>query len=80
MYPEGMQTSAADTKKRLPVEPATIEELAALQGVAPVTDFGSLLGHPSPEDETEEEFAAILLEWRSEGSKRNATCEVALAS
>ena len=73
VYPEDMETPAADIKKRSPVEPTTIEEWAALQGVVPVTDFKSFLGHPSPEDETEEEFAAMLREWRSEGSKQNST-------
>jgi hypothetical protein len=44
------------------------DELAACQGVRPVTDFDALLGHPSIEDETVEEFAAMLREWRREGA------------
>jgi len=35
--------------------------------VAPVDDFDALLGHPSPEDESAEEFAAMLRSWRREG-------------
>jgi hypothetical protein len=46
----------------------SIEELAAEQGVKPV-NFDDLLGHPSPEDETVEEFEAMLREWRGEGTK-----------
>ncbi len=68
MYPKSVETSAANLGNRRPAEPSTIEELAALQGVSPVTDFDSFLGHPSPDDETDEEFAAMLREWRSEGS------------
>jgi hypothetical protein len=50
-------------------EPApTFEELAARQGVRPVTDFDGLLGHPSFEDESAEEFSALLREWRREGA------------
>lgn len=44
-----------------------IEELAASQGVRPVMEFDSLLGHPSAEDESHEEFSAMLREWRREG-------------
>jgi len=44
------------------------EELAARQGVRPVTDFDSILGHPSGEDESIEEFAAMLREWRNEAA------------
>ena len=46
---------------------ADLAELAAAQGVSPVTDFDSLLGHPSSEDESIDEFAALLREWRREG-------------
>ncbi len=42
----------------------TIEELAARQGVQPIADARTLLGHPSPEDESVEEFEAMLREWR----------------
>ena len=68
MYPENMETPAAKSANKLPDELRTIEELAALQGVLPVADYRKLLGHPSPEDETEEEFAGMLREWRSEGA------------
>jgi len=47
---------------------ASFEELAASQGARPVTDFDSLLGHPSSEDESAEEFSSMLREWRREGS------------
>jgi hypothetical protein len=46
----------------------SFEELAARQGIQPATDFDALLGHPSAEDESTEEFAAMLREWRREGS------------
>jgi hypothetical protein len=42
------------------------EELAALQGVAPISDFASLIGRPSTEDESAEEFSAMLRTWRRE--------------
>ena len=47
---------------------ASLDELAASQGVIPVTDFDSLLGHPSSEDESVDEFSAMLREWRCEGT------------
>jgi hypothetical protein len=47
----------------------TFEELAAQQGVSPIDDFESLLGKPSPEDESVEEFSARLREWRREGTR-----------
>jgi hypothetical protein len=46
----------------------TFEELAAQQGVSPIDDFESLLGAPLPEDESAEEFSALLREWRREGT------------
>jgi hypothetical protein len=46
---------------------ASFDELAAQQGVAPVEDLEELLGRPSPDDESAEEFAARLREWRREG-------------
>jgi len=49
--------------------PPSFEELAAQQGVAPVEEFEALLGRPSPEDESAEEFAAKLREWRREGTR-----------
>jgi hypothetical protein len=42
----------------------TFEELAAQQGVSPIDDFESLLGKPSPEDESAEGFSARLRGWR----------------
>jgi hypothetical protein len=47
----------------------SFEELAAQQGVTPIDDFESLLGKPSPEDESAEEFSASLREWRREGAR-----------
>ena len=47
----------------------SFEELAAQQGVTPVGDFSSLMGKPSPEDESAEEFSAALREWRQEGAR-----------
>lgn len=47
----------------------TFAELAARQGVSPIGDFESLLGEPSPEDESAEEFSACLREWRREGTR-----------
>jgi hypothetical protein len=46
----------------------TFEELAAQQGVTPIDDFETLFGEPSREDESAEEFAASLHEWRREGT------------
>jgi hypothetical protein len=46
----------------------SLEELAAQQGVAPIYNFDSLLGKPSPGDESVDEFFAKLREWRREGS------------
>ena len=48
-------------------QPPSFEELAHQQGVAPVEDFEVLLGKPSPEDESADEFSVRLREWRSEG-------------
>jgi len=45
-----------------------LEELAAQQGVTPTDIFETLLGEPSREDESPEEFAARLREWRREGT------------
>jgi hypothetical protein len=46
----------------------SFEDLAARQGTLPVTDFDALLGHPSAEEESVEEFGAMLREWRREGA------------
>ena len=45
-----------------------LDELALSQGVSPVTDFDALLGHTSSEDESVEEFFAMLRGWRREGA------------
>lgn len=42
-------------------------ELAAQQGVTSIDDFETLLGKPVHGDESAEEFAASLREWRREG-------------
>jgi hypothetical protein len=44
----------------------SFEELAARQGVAPILDFESLIGHPAEEDESADEFRALLRSWRHE--------------
>ncbi|MGO4881848.1 MAG: hypothetical protein ACLP59_13625 [Bryobacteraceae bacterium] len=46
----------------------SFEELAAQQGVNPIEDFEDPLGEPSCEDESAEEFAASLREWRREAT------------
>jgi hypothetical protein len=46
----------------------SFEQLAAQQGVAPIDDFETLLGEPSPEDESAEKFSASLRQWRQEGT------------
>jgi hypothetical protein len=48
-------------------QPPSFEDLALQQGVAPVEDIEVLFGKPSPEDESADEFAARLREWRREG-------------
>lgn len=64
MYAEDVETPAID--KSTIVEP-TIEELAAQQGVLPVTDARSMLGKSDPDDERDEAFAEMLRGWRREG-------------
>jgi hypothetical protein len=49
-------------------EAPSFEELAVRQGVHPVTNFNALLGRPSGEDESVEEFSAMLREWRRESA------------
>ena len=46
--------------------PRSFEELAHQQGVTPIDDFEALLGKPSPEDESAEEFSGMLRQWRRE--------------
>jgi hypothetical protein len=44
----------------------SFEELANQQGVTPIDDIEALLGKPSPEDESAEEFSGMLRQWRRE--------------
>jgi hypothetical protein len=44
----------------------SFEELANQQGVTPIDDFEVLLGKPSPEDDSVEEFSSMLRQWRRE--------------
>ncbi len=46
------------------MNPRSLEELANQQGVTPIDDFAALLGKPSPEDESAEEFSRKLRQWR----------------
>ena len=46
----------------------SLQELAVQQGVEPIENFESLLGRPALEDESAEEFSAMLRAWRSEGT------------
>lgn len=55
------------TRFSQPGAPVSFEELAAQQGISPVEDFEALMGHPSVEDESAEEFSAMLRAWRREG-------------
>jgi len=48
------------------IAPGSFEELANQQGVTPIDDFELLLGRPLPEDESAEEFADMLRQWRRE--------------
>ena len=50
------------------IAPRSFEELADQQGVTPIDDFEALLGRPWPEDESAEEFSAMLRQWRSEAA------------
>jgi len=47
---------------------SSFEELAMSQGILPVVEFDALCGHPSAEDESLDEFEAMLREWGCEGS------------
>jgi len=47
----------------------SFEEPAAQQGVVPIDDIEALLGKPLSEDESAEEFAASLREWRREAPR-----------
>jgi len=68
-YPQDVEQ---ETTKPSDIEPgvaASLEELAAQQKVQRVTDFDALLGHSSAEDESADEFAAMLRGWRWEGAR-----------
>ena len=47
-----------------------LTEIAERQGIQPIADFDSLLGSPLPDDESPEEFAVMLREWRREGGRQ----------
>jgi hypothetical protein len=53
------------------IKAGSFEELARLQGVMPIDDFEVLLGKPSPEDESAEEFSGMLRQWRHEVTGAN---------
>ncbi|SPE39293.1 hypothetical protein SBA3_3150007 [Candidatus Sulfopaludibacter sp. SbA3] len=63
-----MERDTIKSAKETAEETLSFEELAVRQGVRPVVDFDDLLGHPAAEDESVEEFAAMLREWRREGT------------
>jgi hypothetical protein len=65
-YPKNVERDTAKTAEDNS-QVSAFEALAASQGVCPVVDFDVLLGHHSAEDETAEEFSAMLREWRREG-------------
>jgi hypothetical protein len=44
----------------------SFEELANRQGVTPIDDFEELLGKPSLDDDSVEEFSSMLRQWRRE--------------
>ena len=48
------------------IAPGSFEELANQQGVTPIDDFEVLLGKPSSEDESADEFSGMLRQWRRE--------------
>jgi hypothetical protein len=45
------------------IAPRSFEELANQQGITPIDDFEALLGKPSFEDESAEEFSSMLRQW-----------------
>ena len=53
---------------RIPPSASSFEELAEQQGIEPIVDFESLIGKPSPEDESAEEFSALLRAWRRDAT------------
>jgi len=55
-----------DSEFALPPASFSFEELAEQQGVVSISDFESLIGQPSPQDESAEELSAMLRPWRRE--------------
>jgi len=55
-----------DSEFALPPASFSFEELAEQQGVVSISDFESLIGKPSPQDESAEELSAMLRPWRRE--------------
>ena len=66
-YPEALDRETSNAIARSSEAPS-FEQLAASQGVCPVTEFETLLGRPSAEDESVDDFSAMLRAWRQEGS------------
>jgi hypothetical protein len=64
LYSRGVEKHAEREQDEMMDQP--LEELAACQGVQPILDFDALLGRPSEDDESVEEFAQMLREWRRE--------------
>ena len=62
-----MEKSAQQGSPLYPLASLSFEELAAQQGVVPLVDFEALIGAPSAEDESAEEFSRMLRAWRREG-------------
>jgi hypothetical protein len=60
------KSAQRETEFRTPPPACSFEELAIQQGVAPILNFESLMGHPSPEDESADEFSVQLRAWRRE--------------
>jgi len=67
-YAENVEEKTTKTSRLESEAALSFEELAAQQGVQPVTDFEALLGHPSAGDESAAEFSAMLRAWRCEGA------------
>ena len=67
-YTATMERQTIKSSRLKPDSASSFEELASRQGVRPVTDFDALLGSPAVEDESTEEFSAMLREWRREGA------------
>jgi hypothetical protein len=62
------RTLQRDSKFLIASPDCSFEELASQQGVAPIFDFESLIGHPTRDDESAEEFSLQLRAWRCEAS------------